>query len=198
MSRSLRSARSVIVFAIALAPSTLVAQAPSGRPLAIEDYYRIKTVGTPDLSPDGKWVAFTVSTRVEATNGNSSEVWLVATDASAPEKRLSAAGVEASAPSWTDDGRLHFSSGGRVVTYDPTTGATSELTTNAPAGSGGGGRGGRGGRGGGGGGSRPMQSPDGKWTAVVRDVPPARREKVYESEFAKRHEERFKGVIFDW
>ena len=197
MSRSLRSARSLIVFAIALAPSTLLGQAPSGRPLAIEDYYRIKTVGTPDLSPDGKWVAFTVSTRVEATNGNSSEVWLVAADASGPEKRLSASGVEASAPSWTEDGHLHFSAGGRVVTYDPATGATSELTTNAPTGGGGRG-GGRGGRGGGGGGGRPMQSPDGKWTAIVRDIPPAKRDKVYESEFAKRHEDRFKGVIFDW
>ena len=40
----------------------------------------------------------------------------------------------------------------------------------------------------------PMASPDGKWTAVVRDTPPPKREKVYESEFAKRHEERFKGV----
>ena len=53
------------------------AQSPTGRPLAIEDYYRVKTVGNPDLSPDGKWVAFTVSTRVEATNDNTSEVWLV-------------------------------------------------------------------------------------------------------------------------
>ena len=34
----------------------------------IEDYYRVLTVGSPALSPDGKWVAFTVSRRIEATN----------------------------------------------------------------------------------------------------------------------------------
>ena len=43
-----------------------------------------------------------------------------------------------------------------------------------------------------------MASPDGKWTAVVRETPPPKREKVFESEFAKRHEDRFKGVQFDW
>ena len=61
----------------------------------------------------------------------------------------------------------------------------------------GGGRGGRGG-GRGGGSGVPLRSPDGNWTAVVRDVPPPKRERVYESDFAKRHEERFKGVEFDW
>ncbi|HEY4129227.1 MAG TPA: hypothetical protein VGM50_01320, partial [Gemmatimonadaceae bacterium] len=44
--------------------------AAQGRPLAIEDYYRIKTVGGPAISPDTRWVAFTVTTRVEATNGS--------------------------------------------------------------------------------------------------------------------------------
>ena len=62
-----------------LAASLLVAftgvaagQATSGRPLAIEDYYRVKTIGNPVMSPDGKWVAFTVTSRVEATNDNTS------------------------------------------------------------------------------------------------------------------------------
>ena len=41
-------------------------------------------------------------------------------------------------------------------------------------------------------------SPDGKFVAVVRELPPPKREKAFESEFAKRHEERFKGVTFDW
>lgn len=40
---------------------------PQGRALTIEDYYRVKTVGASHLSPDGRWVAFTVATRIEAT-----------------------------------------------------------------------------------------------------------------------------------
>src|SRR5690349_711931 len=43
-----------------------------------------------------------------------------------------------------------------------------------------------------------LPSPDGKWTASVRDTPPPKREQTYASDFEKRHEERFKGVQFDW
>jgi len=48
---------------------TLGAQA-SGRALTIEDYYRVLDVGAPQMSPDGRFVAFTVSRRIEATNGD--------------------------------------------------------------------------------------------------------------------------------
>jgi dipeptidyl aminopeptidase/acylaminoacyl peptidase len=173
-------------------PVALVAQ-NAGRPLAIEDYYRVKTVGAPDLSPNGRWVAFTVSSRVEATNGNASEVWIVPSDASTAAKRVSTEGTDASAPAWLEDGRLRFASSGNAMVYDPATAAVTPATGSAPAAAG------RGGRGGGNGiGVRGMASSDGKWTAFVRDTPPPKREKVYESEFAKRHEERFKGATFDW
>ena len=177
------------------------AQSPTGRPLAIEDYYRVKTVGNPDLSPDGKWVAFTVSTRVEATNDNTSEVWLVASDGSAPARRVSADGANAAAPAWLDDGRLRFSAGGRAFALDPATPA--EVTEDAhrrPRRLRGRRTGrwcGRGGRGGGGG-ARDAEPRREDGRAIVRDTPPPKREPVYESEFAKRHEERFKGVEFDW
>ena len=114
-----------------------------GRPLSIEDYYRIKTVGSPELSPDGRWVAFTVGTRVEETNGNQSEVWLVGADASSPERRVSAGGVDASAPQWTSDGLLRFSAGNRTYLYDPGMPGKAPEATATPAGGGrGGGRGG--------------------------------------------------------
>ena len=32
----------------------------------------------------------------------------------------------------------------------------------------------------------------------MRDTPPAKREVTFASEFEKRHEERFRGVQFDW
>jgi Tol biopolymer transport system component len=204
MSTLVRRARRFVPIAlVAITSPTLRAQA-TGRALSAEDYYRVKTVGTPDLSPDAKWVAFTVATRVEATNDATSEVWLVAADGSSQARRVSADGVNGTAPAWLDDGRLRFSSAGKAMVLDP---SAPDRVTEADAaasagGRGGGGRGGRGGGGGrggrGGGGGGSMESPDGKWTAVVRDMPLPKREKVYESEFAKRHEERFKGVSFDW
>ncbi len=144
MSASSVVRRGVVSFALSLvAVLGVSAQSPTGRALAIEDYYRVKTVGNPDLSPDGKWVAFTVSTRVEATNDNTSEVWLVASDGSAPARRVSADGANAVAPAWLDDGRLRFSAGGRAFALQPATPA--EVTEDATAGraaSAGGGRGG--------------------------------------------------------
>ena len=96
MSASRVVRRGVVSFALSsVAALGVSAQSPTGRPLAIEDYYRVKTVGNPELSPDGKWVAFTVSTRVEATNDNTSEVWLVPSDGSAPARRVSADGANA-------------------------------------------------------------------------------------------------------
>jgi dipeptidyl aminopeptidase/acylaminoacyl peptidase len=165
-----------------------------GRPLAIEDYYRIKTVGAPELSRDGRWVAFTVGMRIEETNGNKSEVWLVAADGASSARRVSAEGADATGMQWTDDGRLRFNSGGRTYLVDP--GAPDKAAdAGAASGARGGGRG-AGGRGGGGG--EPVPSPDGKWTASVRGTPPPKRERVFESDFAKRHEERFKGAAIDW
>jgi dipeptidyl aminopeptidase/acylaminoacyl peptidase len=166
-------------------------QPARGRALAIEDYYRLKTVGSPELSPDGKWVAYVVTTRVEATNGETGEAWLVASDASKPATRVSPEGANASAVRWTDDGRMHFVADGKSRTLDPATPdtVTEDESPAAP-----------GGRRGGGGGAGPvsLRSRDGKWTAVVRDTPPPKRETVFASDFEKRHEERFKGVQFDW
>jgi dipeptidyl aminopeptidase/acylaminoacyl peptidase len=146
--------RIALTFAIAIIalPAAVVSQsATTGRALAIEDYYRVKTIGGPVMSPDGKSVAFTVSTRVEATNGTTSEVWVVPSDGSTPANRVSPEGANASGPSWTTDNQLRFSVAGETVT---------------PAGGRGGGRGGRGSR---------LASPDGKLVASVRDVPPPRR-----------------------
>src|SRR5262249_20742887 len=150
MSMSL-SLRSRVLLAVAtLVPSAFLAQLPPSRQLWIEDYYRLKTVGGPDLSPDGKSVAFTVSTRVEATNGNTSEGWIVASDASAAAKRVSTEGADATGPAWLEDGRLRFTSAGRAMVYDPATSSVTDLSATTTASAGNGRGGGRGGRGGGG------------------------------------------------
>jgi dipeptidyl aminopeptidase/acylaminoacyl peptidase len=174
---------------------TAAAQSSGGRPLAIEDYYRVKTVGAPEMSSNGRWVAFTVTTRVEENNASTSEVWLVATDRPGSARQVSPTGVNATAPSWMEDGRLRYSSGSHSAAIDPATPDRIDTTGVEPAGA----PGGRGGRGGGrGGGVASLPSPDGKWVASVRDTPPPKRERVFASDFEKRHEERFKGVTFDW
>jgi len=56
--------------------------------------------------------------------------------------------------------------------------------------------GGRGGRGSGG--SAPVTSPDGAWQVRTVEKPQAKPDAKYASDFEKRHQERFKGVTFDW
>ncbi len=152
-----------------------------GRPLTIEDYYRLKTVGAPQMSPDGKWVAYTVGTRIEATNGDSVEVWVATADASSAPKRVSAAGSNATVPQWMDDGRLSWAVNGRRWAASPA--AATPALVEVPVG---------------GRGSRMLPSSDGKWMAVLRETPVIKRVRTFASDFERRHDERFRGVQFDW
>jgi dipeptidyl aminopeptidase/acylaminoacyl peptidase len=189
---SLVAARCVVLVGLIHVIATLPVGAQSpGRPLAIEDFYRLKMVGAPELSPDARWVAFTVMTRVEETNATPSEVWLVPASGASAARRVSATNANATAPRWLDDGRLAFTVSGREVRIDPAnpervdTGAVQAGATVEALG-------GRGRR------FTMQTSPDGKWEATLRSVVPPRTERTYASDFEKRHAERFKGVIFDW
>ncbi|HEX4682253.1 MAG TPA: S9 family peptidase [Gemmatimonadaceae bacterium] len=194
--RATRLASVASVASVVSAASLVLLAAPgaaqSGRRLAIEDYYRVSTAGSPALSPDGRWVSFTVTDRIEQTNGQAMSVWLAPSDGSAAARNVSG-GTNAGAPHWTSDGRLQFTSGIRTVRLDPDHAERSDSSVSqagAPAGRGG--RGGRAAR------ATTTASPDGRWIATVRDFAPPARTRVYESDFEKRHEERFKGVEFDW
>ena len=87
--------------------SSLVAQSP--RALTIEDYYKIKSVGDAQISPDGKWVAFTLTTRVEEDNTNAIETFVVPADGSAAPRRITHEGKSVASPRWTDDNMLQYS-----------------------------------------------------------------------------------------
>ena len=63
--------------------ASVPASAQTGGPLTLEDYYEVKGVGAPRISPAGDWIAYTVSLRVEDTNGTATESWIVRADASA-------------------------------------------------------------------------------------------------------------------
>ncbi len=86
-------------------PSVVQAQTSHGRAFTPKDWYRLTTVSSPSMSPDGKWVAFTVTTVDEAANKRHSEVWLVAAGGGDPT-RMTSPGTESSSPRWSPDGTL--------------------------------------------------------------------------------------------
>jgi dipeptidyl aminopeptidase/acylaminoacyl peptidase len=195
--RAFRLAVAFATVAVFASPIQSRAQSAQKRPLAIEDYYRIKTIGGVSLSPDGKFVAFTVSTRLEENNGTAVEAWLVPWDGSSAARRISGEGTSVTNLAWDGAGMLRFNAGGAAwVVMNPAAPEPTRYT--APAGEAASSRGG--GRGGRGGAPQPVEvaSPDGNSYFAVRDVPPPARSAAAQTEFEKRHEGRFKGVQFDW
>ncbi len=180
----------------------LRSQPQTGRALVIEDYYRVQSVGNPTISPDAKWVTYTVSSRVEEDNSTETGTWVVAADGSRPPYRVQHYGRDVSGARWTDDNRLEYVAERRQWSIDPATpsAAPRENVRAASVAAPGGGRGGRGGRGGGGGGAGApgTPSPDGKWIARTVNADQPRPEPSTATDFERRHEERFKGVTFDW
>ena len=153
-----------------------------GRPLAIEDFYRVRTPGAPRVSADGRWIAFTVTSRDEATNRDPSEVWLAAADGSTPARRVSPANANATAPRWETDGSLRFRVDRREFSLMPAA-ADRFLETPIPAPSTG---------------ETVLVAPNGVDHAILRAIRPPVEPRQFASEFEKRHEDRFRGRQFDW
>ncbi len=97
-----------------LTPVALVLAAlPAGgapRPLEVDDYFALAAAGSPRISPDGKWVAYTIKTTDLEKDSSETALWMVPADTENAEPwRLSAPGYSASRPRWSPDGkRLGF------------------------------------------------------------------------------------------
>ncbi|MGB2622064.1 MAG: hypothetical protein WAN25_06945, partial [Candidatus Acidiferrum sp.] len=55
------------------------AQSPTPRSITIDDYFRILAVHDPQLSPDGKWVAYAVDKATLKTDKSETRIWMVPT-----------------------------------------------------------------------------------------------------------------------
>src|SRR5467141_2957463 len=107
-----RSLRMKLSFYLAVALLTfappLVAQesAPkSPRPITIDDFFQIRDVAQPELSPDGQWVAYSVRTRILKDDKNEQRLWMISTHGG-DAIPLTAEGVSSSHPRWSPDGKF--------------------------------------------------------------------------------------------
>lgn len=120
-----------IVFAAAL-----IAQAPSARrPIKLDDLARFHDVSSPELSPDGKWVAYTVSSVDKEADKRDSDIWMVSWDGAQTVQLTNSPEAE-SAPRWSPDGKyISFTSsrpgkakGNQVWVLDRRGGEARQLT----------------------------------------------------------------------
>jgi dipeptidyl aminopeptidase/acylaminoacyl peptidase len=95
---------SLVLFSGGLAaPARL--DAADKRPMKIEDLYKFKRVAAPQISPDGKRVAYQVGTVDLEANKSSTALWVAATDGKTPPKQLTdPKGKRDAAPRWSPDG----------------------------------------------------------------------------------------------
>ena len=95
--------RLAVLLALLAAPA--VAQ-PAAKPgVTHETLFLMKRVGSPAPSPDGKWVVFSLSEPAYDEKKETSDLWIVAADGSAPPRRLTAGKGSESAPAWSPDSR---------------------------------------------------------------------------------------------
>jgi dipeptidyl aminopeptidase/acylaminoacyl peptidase len=73
------------------------------RPITFEDLIHMHRVASPAISPDGKWVAYAVSTPDMDANRNAGNIWMVSTSGGAAVQ-LTQSGHE-SGPAWSPDSK---------------------------------------------------------------------------------------------
>jgi dipeptidyl aminopeptidase/acylaminoacyl peptidase len=97
---------SVVIYFLCLGGFGLQpALAQSKRGVTAEDYLSFKFVGDPHISPDGKVVAFVLTTIDQKKNRRESAIWIVPADGSAAPRRFSAEGFSSNSPRWSPDGK---------------------------------------------------------------------------------------------
>jgi dipeptidyl aminopeptidase/acylaminoacyl peptidase len=124
-------------FLFAELATPLMAKEKDRRPIEVDDYFALKYVGSPTVSPDGKWVAYTVSSQDLENDSRGSRVWMSPVSGGDPMP-MTAKGSSAWSPRWSPDGsHLSFvamskeSDSSQVFTLDRRGGERVQLTNVA-------------------------------------------------------------------
>ena len=124
-------------------------------PFSFNDLMNVKRVGDPQLSPDGKRVAFTIGIVNKEENRVLTHIYTIRIDGTG-QKQLTSGDKSANSPRWSPDGkRIAYVTGGQIWTMDADSGGSRDPVTKYPTGAG-----------------NPVWSPDGKWIAFNSDVYP--------------------------
>jgi dipeptidyl aminopeptidase/acylaminoacyl peptidase len=104
--------RRMTIAGLALSLSTLSpVAAQQRRALQPDDIFELKTVSDPRISPDGAWVAYTVTSLDRKEDNSDTDIYMVSASGGAPV-RLTSSKKREESPRWSPDGRyVAFTSG---------------------------------------------------------------------------------------
>jgi dipeptidyl aminopeptidase/acylaminoacyl peptidase len=88
---------------LAMAGCVLLAQAQN-QLFTIETIHKLKTVGDPHCSPDGKWIAYTLSSVDVAGDKRDTDIWMVSADGK-ENLRVTSSTESENSPKWSPDGK---------------------------------------------------------------------------------------------
>ena len=75
------------------------------RPIGLDDLAKMRTVGDPQVSPDGRWVAYTVGTVDAEKDKRDTDVWMVSWDGIEQIRLTSTSDSSESMPRWSPDNK---------------------------------------------------------------------------------------------
>ncbi len=157
---------------------TLGASARAARPMTVDDLLAMHRVSDPQLSPDGRWIAYVVGVVDVPGNRTDSDIWVALADGSGTPRQLTASPKQDRHPRWSPDGQwILFESnrGGDFQLYTmPVSGGEARPLTRVATEA-----------------SQGIWSPDGRHVAFVSAVFPQFSSKPFpESDAANREEQR--------
>ena len=106
MFRCIAFASFALIFSLSASAQEPAAKPASTSPrsVTIDDFFQIRDVSQPEMSPDGQWVAYAVRTRMLKEDKNEQRLWMISTRGG-DAISMTAEGVSSSHPRWSPDGK---------------------------------------------------------------------------------------------